>query len=66
MARNALLKEILMSKATKAPSKLVRLSKEELRKIGYGSLGRFPTSDIYTAAQNDRIVREKSNGGKES
>ena len=55
-----------MSKATKAPSRLVRLSTAELREIGYGTLGRFPTSDIYTAAQNDRITREKSLSSKES
>jgi hypothetical protein len=51
-----------MTKAIKAPTKLVRLSKAELKKIGYGTLGRFPTSDIYTAAQNDKVMREKASG----
>jgi hypothetical protein len=56
-------KENRVNKSGKAPTKLVRLTKEELRKIGYGTLGRFPTSDIYTTAQNDRIRREGSNTG---
>lgn len=34
-------------KSTRTPSRLVRLTREELAQVGYGKLGRFPTADIY-------------------